>query len=152
MYGMADGAFGAHEFHVEERGYGCAECHASANGLAHVGPLPGDVNFVRATLSVARGFEASAAHVGLPNSGNATCAVYCHSNGRGGPPNQTPPVWLDQNVEFSCTSCHSIPPVAPHPQIQTCHNCHRNVDPSSNYPGSIQFIDEQLHINGMVDL
>ncbi len=148
---MPDGAAGAHAYHVNEKGYACTECHATVTDLSHTGPLPAEVVFSETSIAHADDYEATASHLGEVNSGNASCATYCHSNGRGGAPNQPVPEWT-ANVELSCTSCHTIPPASPHPQVQTCHNCHTNVDPSSIYPNQIRFINEQLHVNGVVDL
>jgi predicted CxxxxCH...CXXCH cytochrome family protein len=142
---------------VAEKGYVCTECHADVTDLSHTGPLPATVTFAPNAIANARGYVVSYSHSGDVNSGNATCVVYCHSNGRGAnwtmeqrQPNEPVPQWTD-TYEFTCTSCHSIPPQNPHPQVQTCHICHTNVDPTSQYPNDIRFINEQLHVNGVVD-
>ena len=146
------GAAGGHQVMAVDKGYACTECHASVTDLSHTGPLPAEVTFANAVIATAQGYADTAyIHVGDPVSGNGTCAVYCHSNGRGGPPNQSVPEWTSTD-NLSCTACHSIPPVAPHPQFNQCHNCHDNVDPGSIYPNDIRFINEQLHVNGVVEL
>jgi predicted CxxxxCH...CXXCH cytochrome family protein len=150
-HGMASGAAGGHQAMAVERGYACTECHAAVTDLSHTGPLPAEVDFSDALISNARGYHPGYVHVGSPTSGDGTCAVYCHSNGRGGPPNQPVPEWTAQ-VELTCTSCHSIPPSSPHPFRTDCHTCHSNVDPASVYPNSIRFLDPQLHVNGHVEL
>lgn len=151
LSGMPSGAAGGHQVMAVEKGYACTECHANVTDLSHTGPLPAEVTFANATIATAEGYATAYSHVGELNSGNGSCAVYCHSNGRGGAPNQPVPEWTS-TVELTCTSCHSIPPISPHPQVQTCHNCHTNVDPGSIYPNQIRFINEQMHVNGIVDL
>ncbi len=150
-FGMPSGAAGGHQVMAVEKGYACTECHDPVTDLSHTGPLPAEVTFANASIATADDYATSYSHVGELNSGNGSCAVYCHSNGRGGPPNQPVPEWTS-TMELTCTSCHSIPPISPHPQVQTCHNCHTNVDPSSIYPNQIRFINEQMHVNGIVDL
>ena len=144
-------AAGAHQKLAVDKGYACTECHAPVTDLTHTGQLPAEVTFEYSLIASANDYATSYEHLGDIVSGNASCAVYCHSNGRGGPPNQATPEWT-ADVELTCTACHSIPPAAPHPQVSQCHNCHSNVSPASVYPNDIRFLVEQLHVNGTVEL
>ena len=159
LFGMPSGAYGAHQHHVVDRGYACTECHAPVTDLTHTGPLPAAIEFSPTSFAQARGYLSDELHLGDAYSGNATCAVYCHSNGKGTnfsmpqrQPNQTVPLWTS-GEHLTCTSCHSIPPAYPHVQVpDNCHGCHSNVDPAHDYPDSIRFINPQLHVNGHVEL
>jgi predicted CxxxxCH...CXXCH cytochrome family protein len=147
-YGMPEGSAGAHETHAR---FHCTECHATVTTDAHIDGLPAEVSFAGAQIANANGFSPSYEHIGGANSGNAGCnAVYCHSDGAGGPP-----VDMAQWVggRLVCGECHLVPPPDPHPQSSTCHLCHTNVDPTSDYsnPQNIRFLDESLHVNGVVN-
>ncbi len=158
LYGMDSLAAGGHQAMVVEKGYACIQCHPSVpeGDLTHMGPLPAVVVFSDSSIARARGdatapYQPTYQHVGDALSGNASCAVYCHSNARGGPPNEPIPEWTGTK-EFTCNSCHFAPPPSPHPPITSCWDCHTNVDPTSTYPNDIRFINDQLHVNGVVDL
>jgi len=147
-YGMFPGAAGAHAAHQR---FGCRECHAQVTDLSHTGPLPAQVTFDGAAVADANGYSPSFTHIGDPRSGNGGCnSVYCHSNGADGAP-RLMPQWVGGRLD--CAACHGMPPASPHPQIGTCHQCHTNVDPSSNYNNydQIYFLNEALHVNGTVD-
>lgn len=151
-YGMPDGAYGAHTAHAR---FGCDECHPrsvpSASGLAHVGALPAEISFANARIARQHNFSPAFTHLGNLNSGNGSCAtVYCHSNGRGGAP-AVMPQWTAGGI--GCTACHRMPPPAPHAQVAECHQCHTNVDPSSDYThfGGIRFLVDSLHVNGEIN-
>ncbi|MFZ5433370.1 MAG: CxxxxCH/CxxCH domain c-type cytochrome [Calditrichota bacterium] len=149
LTGMAAGSAGAHLAHLR---FACTECHATVTGLGHVGALPADVVFTNAQIAKANDFSPIATHEGDIYSGNASCAtVYCHSNGSGGAP-VLMPEWVGGGL--SCGGCHRMPPDrAGHPQVRTCHNCHSDVDPNSDYSTNdgIVFLDESKHVNGVVD-
>jgi predicted CxxxxCH...CXXCH cytochrome family protein len=147
-YGMPDGAYGAHAAH--ER-FGCTECHPAVTGLSHADALPAEISFVTARIASQHDFSPAFRHIGNANSGNGSCAtVYCHSNGRGGAP-AVMPQWTAGGI--GCTACHRMPPTGHDPSDTRCHECHTNVDPSSDYThfGGIRFLVDSLHVNGNRD-
>ncbi|MDD5088995.1 MAG: CxxxxCH/CxxCH domain-containing protein [bacterium] len=148
LYGMPSGAAGAHAAHAR---FLCTECHAPVTAMAHVDGLPAEISFAAAQFANAHDFAPTSSHIGTANSGNAGCnAVYCHSDGTGGPP-VAMPQWVGGRLV--CGACHRMPPPEPHQQIGTCHVCHTNVDPTSDYSNvdSIRFLNESLHTNGTVN-
>jgi hypothetical protein len=56
------------------------------------------------------------------------------------------PSWVGGAPGLTCTSCHGMPPAAPHPASSQCSNCHNDVDAQGN------ITDRSLHVNGDVDL
>lgn len=147
-YGMAENAYGAHAAHAR---YECTECHASVGDLSHASALPADVSFEQAQLARLEEFsDPEYEHRGVPGSGNGTCAAnYCHSDGNERPGQDTLE-WV--GGEATCTSCHLIPPPPPHTTLTVCYVCHGNVDPSSQYPDDIRFVDDSTHVDGRVQL
>ncbi|MBU0507787.1 CxxxxCH/CxxCH domain-containing protein [bacterium] len=148
LYGMPSGSAGAHGAHLR---FGCAECHATVTGIGHIGPLPAEVTFAGAQIANLHNYAPASTHIGQATSGNAGCiSIYCHTNGAGGPP-VAMPQWV--GGQLNCAGCHRMPPPAPHPSNAICHTCHRNVDPASDYSNyeSIRFLDESLHVNGIVE-
>ncbi|HEY3295561.1 MAG TPA: CxxxxCH/CxxCH domain-containing protein [bacterium] len=158
-FGTADA--GAHPLHVADNKFSCRECHPSLSASGHPHPLPADVAFNRAVLADTFGFSPAFSHVGAPNSGNGACSnVYCHSNGLNPnfPPHQNPrpavvfPQWT---LHGGCGMCHAIPPSLAddpsHPQGTglNCSACHHDVDPNSNFnfPDSIRFVSDSLHVD-----
>lgn len=72
---------------------------------------------------------------------NGTCsAVYCHQGGE--------LTWGDNLDPLTCTSCHAIPPPAPHPDATEgeCVNCHSQVVDEDG-----EIINPELHMNGRLD-
>jgi len=139
---------GVHAAHAR---YACTECHARVNGLDHIDALPADVSFADARISTTHGYPVSYQSLG---GGNGTCATYCHSDLHNGPP-RVSVSWAAGQTLTTCVSCHSVPPVSDfHPNNPRCHECHLNIDPSSNYNNvnGIHFLPgDTLHINGVVN-
>jgi predicted CxxxxCH...CXXCH cytochrome family protein len=152
---FASGAFGAHAKHAVDKGYACTECHATVDGLAHVGAPPAEVSFAEALIATAKNSEPSYIHSGDVGSGSGDCSsVYCHGNGLGGPPNQPmiePLNWLS-DIQFTCQSCHATPPTDPnHPANGDCHACHPTMDPASEDYAILPELDS-LHVNGVINI
>jgi len=153
--GFESGAYGSHGRHSR---YACSECHAGPSDPSHADEPPAEVSFDRAEIATVAPFTSPVYTLtGASGSGNGTCSnVYCHSSGRGGPPNEMPP-WVGGSV--SCVSCHDIPP-ADHSEFEEtrCHVCHTHVDPSSDYTqpdgAGILFAPgrEGVHVNGVINV
>jgi predicted CxxxxCH...CXXCH cytochrome family protein len=133
---------GAHAAHLRgklARPVACSECHpvpTSVDDAEHVGDWQlADVRFTGVALR--RG------HVPSYESTTLSCGdTYCH-----GPadPGNVSPVW-NEPATTTCSSCHPIPPPAPHPQFPQCWSCHASV-----VNASLQIINPALHVNGRVD-
>ncbi len=152
--GMVSGSYGAHAKHAVEKGYACTECHNPAAGFSHAGALPAEVTFDYARIANRPPYQTAYTHLGDNFSGNGTCATYCHSDGRGASPLINPGQWVGGSLN-QCQSCHAVPPAsANHPSEPSCHLCHPNIDPASNYssPDGILFIDPSTHVNGVVNI
>lgn len=151
-YGMLTGAAGAHSVHVS-KGYACTECHPQVNGISHADALPAEVTFADAEIANVDPYQPVYFSSGDPLNGNGSCgSVYCHSDAQGGDPNRAV-YWHGEPL--ACGDCHSVPPTSPlHPEDNTCHHCHLHVDPNSNYsvPDSIRFLDDDLHVNGVINV
>jgi predicted CxxxxCH...CXXCH cytochrome family protein len=111
----------------------CAECHyvptlnAHADGSADV-PMPG--------LAAADGASPSW------SAASATCSgVYCHGATLGGGPAETP-AW-SSTADLTCSSCHGLPPPAPHPAGTSCGGCHAGYTASA--------VNAETHLNGVVN-
>jgi len=135
---------GAHSAHAR---YACTECHNSVNGLDHIDVLPADVAFGDARISTANGFPAS-------YTSPSNCATWCHSNLHQGAP-MVAVNWTSGQTLTACRSCHQVPPSSPfHTTNPRCHECHLNIDPTSNYndANQIRFLPgDTLHVNGVVN-
>ena len=150
-YGMASGAAGAHSAHMS-KGYPCTECHREVTDISHADALPAEVDFTDAEIANIAPYEPIYLSSGPPENGNGSCgSTYCHSDTRGGSPNR-PVRW--RGSPLVCGDCHDIPPSPPPVMGKQCHLCHANVDPNSNYefPDSIRFIEDELHVNGIVEV
>jgi predicted CxxxxCH...CXXCH cytochrome family protein len=151
--GWMSGAAGAHAVH--ER-YACMECHRTVTDLRHIDTLPAEVDFTEARIATVAPFTNPVyTHEGSLESGNGTCgSIYCHSDGRGGPPAHMA-AWVGGTI--GCTDCHAVPPVS-HADFHElrCHICHLHVDSTSNYsyPDSIRFLPglDSLHVNGVANV
>lgn len=126
---------GAHQAHLGPGGVECAECHIVPerySDLHHVDTeLPAEITF---------GLLATQGDVS-PRWDGETCAnTYCHGNAQ---PNWTA---VGQD-EAACGTCHGLPPIEPHPQAADCTLCHQRV-----VNDQMQIIDQQLHINGTVEI
>jgi predicted CxxxxCH...CXXCH cytochrome family protein len=134
---------GAHQAHMNgsssSRPVPCSECHVvpeEVDAPSHID----DWSIAEVTFS-----GAASARNSDPSwnrqSGRCTNS-WCHGADRSV---TTSPVWTDSGVSLSCTSCHGLPPPAPHVQLPQCNLCHSN----TRVDGS--FVDRNLHVNGVVD-
>lgn len=141
---------GAHQAHLVGRGLArameCSECHVvpeHVNSRGHIDDEvedPAEVQF----SGVATAFSAQ------PRYESGTCAqTFCHGDsfiagGSGGL--NIIPVWnVTDGTQIECTSCHGMPPPAPHPQenVADCGQCHRNMlDGTFTHP--------ERHVDGIV--
>lgn len=139
---------GAHQTHLRDggtsRAVACDECHVVPAMTVAPGHLNGttEVRF----QGVARSNQANPTY----SAANATCSnAACHdvSNLLGAPGGgqHTTPRWtLVDGSQRQCTSCHGMPPPAPHPALTDCATCHRNASPDGG------FVRPDLHIDGRV--
>lgn len=136
---------GAHQVHLTGGGFGrplaCAECHhvpETADDPEHADGLPADVLFT--------GPAVAGAHAPLWDREQARCSdTYCHA------PSSTSgealsPSWVEPGA-LGCTSCHGLPPPAPHPQLEDCSQCHADVVGADDRT----IIDVTRHVDGNVD-
>ena len=142
---------GAHQAHLVGRGLArvleCSECHVvpeQVNSEGHIDdavPDPAEVIF----SGVATAFSAQ------PSYESGSCAqTFCHGDsfiagGSGG--SDTIPVWnITDGSQVTCTSCHGMPPPAPHPQdgVSDCAQCHRNMGTDGT------FTHPERHVDGIV--
>ncbi|QQR91003.1 MAG: CxxxxCH/CxxCH domain-containing protein [Myxococcales bacterium] len=142
-----DRAVGAHRSHLGEDSvwHGrieCGNCHIVPAETSSPGHIDGD-NVAEVT------FAALATSNGAsPEWNTETCSnVYCHGATLSGGSLTTPTWTLVDGSQRACGTCHGYPPPAPHPQDESCGNCH-----STMQPGSDTFLDPQRHINGVLDV
>ncbi len=146
----AEPGVGAHQTHVlgtaRSRAVPCEECHVVPDEVLSPGHVDSALPAELAFSGVATAFGA------VPTYENGTCRdSYCHGAdfpGRhesGG--ELTAPSWIVvDGSQAACGSCHGLPPPLPHPQVETCADCHRNMMPdqrSFRYP--------ELHVNGVAE-
>jgi predicted CxxxxCH...CXXCH cytochrome family protein len=152
------GAFGAHAKHAK---YACTECHGgfAFDSPTHMDAPPAEVNMTRGSIANIAPFNSPGfVRAGAPSGGNVNCSnTYCHSDANGGPPHNNSTLnWVGGHV--ACGDCHTLPPALPHQQgdiAARCHNCHSNVDPTSDYGNpltGIRFLNDTLHVNGRRNL
>jgi predicted CxxxxCH...CXXCH cytochrome family protein len=134
---------GAHQSHLNGGRFGrpvlCEECHSVPQTVEQPGHLDDfGIAEVRITgPATARGRIPTWSHDG------ASCGnTYCHD------PTDLAvvvPSWTAPTGSIECTSCHGLPPPAPHPQLAQCSFCHGTVDTER------RIIDRSKHVNGIVD-
>lgn len=142
---------GAHEAHLlpsdEARPLLCTECHLVPSELDSPGhidtPYPVEVVFGKGP---ADDFEAVPAFDETTQSCKQT---FCHGGyfvgGRPSGGHTTEPKWTDVTGKpAECDACHGQPPPPPHPVVETCSDCHKNIDSSGN------FLRPDLHVDGTV--
>jgi len=135
---------GAHQAHLaggqSSRALACNECHVVPEHVedpTHVDGLPAEVTF--------SGIAASGGRDPHWDEGSATCGgSYCHAPTPGD--TRSSPVW-NAGAPAACTSCHGLPPPAPHPQSTNCSACHGDVVGSDNRT----IIAPDRHVDGVVD-
>jgi len=135
---------GAHQVHLEGGENGrpleCGECHVVPKNVGdptHADGLPAELTFT--------GVARTAEHDPAWSHANATCSdAYCHAPSPGD--SRSSPVWNEEQP-LGCTSCHGLPPPAPHPQSENCASCHGAVVADDNRT----ITDKARHVDGNVD-
>jgi predicted CxxxxCH...CXXCH cytochrome family protein len=135
---------GAHAVHlsggVASRPLACSECHLvpeSAGDAGHLDASP-HAEVIFSGVAESGGREPSW------NRDVRRCASgFCH-----GPSavSSVSPVWTESGP-LACTSCHGMPPAAPHPQMDDCALCHGEVIDEA---GTI--VAPLRHVDGFIDL
>lgn len=130
---------GAHQTHLNGGFFGgpiaCSECHNVPGHYLDAGhvdsDLPAEINF--GTLATTGGLS--------PTWDGESCSnTYCH--------NVATPTWtLSGTGESRCSTCHAIPPPAPHPNNLQCSLCHPRV-----VDENLIIINKSLHPNGQVEI
>ncbi|MBI5609750.1 MAG: hypothetical protein HY902_12830 [Deltaproteobacteria bacterium] len=148
-------AVGAHAQHLAtstwHRNGQCTDCHSVPVSVGHAN---GSTDFSWGGPSALNGANPQFA------AGNVSCSgAYCHGNTLYGPkPGGSvarTPVWTTVNGSWDAcgTTCHTLPPAAPHPQNENCAQCHAAVVTSIvlGTPPTVVWQDAQLHIDGKID-
>ncbi len=135
---------GAHQAHLAggafSRPLACSECHRvpdQADDPTHVVGLPARVELTGVALTKAS--------VATWDHATATCSSWCHAPEPASKP--TSPSWTSDQA-LGCTSCHGMPPAAPHTQMTDCSRCHGAVVGSDN----VSIIDKLHHVDGVIDV
>ncbi len=142
---------GAHQAHLQGAGpfrrVQCEDCHVVPAQTIAPGHADGTV-VLRFSGPAIAGVALSGGPA--PSYLGGSCAnVTCHDpralvNGNPAGGAHAAPVWTTvDGSQRTCTSCHGMPPPAPHPQSSDCGQCHRNY-------GVGQFLRPELHVNGQV--
>jgi predicted CxxxxCH...CXXCH cytochrome family protein len=121
----------------------CGQCHTPLGSDTDVAHATGVGNGVRATIT----FGSEATQGGsTPTYASLTCTgTYCHGAKVSGGSRKNP-VWTDTAaVATACGSCHSNPPLVPHPQNTGCSGCHAGYATTGITTG------KSTHINGLAD-
>jgi predicted CxxxxCH...CXXCH cytochrome family protein len=136
---------GAHQAHLTGGAFSrplvCTECHdvpARDDVSAHVGPLPAEVRLLGVAETDGR----------MPSFSHATASCtdsWCHGPGPSG--HSASPSWISA-TSLDCTSCHELPPPAPHPASDRCSSCHAEVVAADN----LTITSLSRHVDGMVDV
>jgi predicted CxxxxCH...CXXCH cytochrome family protein len=136
---------GAHRAHLSGGAFSrplvCSECHdvpARDAIPAHVGPLPAEVRLLGVAETDRRAPAWSHASASCTDS-------WCHGPGPGG--RSTSPSWISA-TSLDCTSCHGLPPPAPHPASDRCSSCHGEVIA----PDDRTIASRASHVDGLVDV
>lgn len=134
---------GAHRAHLSGGKWGrsvaCTDCHVVPE---HVDD-PGHIDDWTAAEVTFSGVAIAQNRTPTWNRQNGRCTnVWCHGADL---TVTTSPVWTDPAVSLGCTSCHGMPPPAPHVQLTQCNLCHSNVRSDNT------FVDRSLHVNGSLD-
>ena len=111
---------GAHAAHVGESDWHgeirCKHCHTVPKAIGD----PGHIDEERPADVVFGGVPSYAMDPAKYEAG--TCAVYCHGRAMAIEPKLSA-AWTSQE-KTTCTTCHGMPPKAPHPQNENCGKCH----------------------------
>jgi len=162
----SDPQVGAHNIHLRAAAnisgvISCNTCHqvpatwGAANHNATGGGA--EITFGQAATNNPRGLATSAFY----NSGTKTCSnLYCHDGSRFkngfGAGNGAQPVWSDTAYLVGgaaptvndCNKCHGFPPPPTHSTSTNCKSCHNNIAAGG---ANRTFIDNTLHMNGIVE-
>lgn len=137
---------GAHRQHLDpaptfHRKVECEDCHT-------VPRTPDDAGHIDDTPGAELTFSAIAsADAVQPAFDGIACTVYCHGASLAGGTLATPTWTVVDNTQDRCGTCHGTPPPAPHPADGDCGKCHPTLQ-----PGTLNFLDPDSHINGVVEL
>lgn len=147
-------AVGAHDAHLHDgelrEAIECEECHTVPHEVGDPGHLyslrPAEVTF--GPLAMTGGaFPVWQRDATAPACSN----VYCHGAVLGGGENNEP-IWTQvDGSQAQCGNCHSLPPPAPHPGVDTCEICHAETVVVSGDDPTID-VNGRRHINGVVDI
>lgn len=134
---------GAHAVHLtggaSGRAVSCGECHVvPETAFAHP---RGDAPLV-VFSDVAHSANAAAR---WDAESGACSETWCHGPTPGA--SATVPSWT-ADTPLSCTSCHGMPPAAPHPAVQDCGLCHGPVIER----GAATIAETSRHVDGNVDV
>ncbi len=137
---------GAHQAHLVGRGLArqvtCNECHVVPTAVVTPSHTNG-VTEVRFTgISIVNT---------IASYQTGRCTVACHDvstivSAPGGGTTTTPQWTLVNGSQATCTSCHGMPPPAPHVQRADCESCHRNATAQHT------FVRPELHVDGRLNL
>lgn len=138
---------GAHRSHVIGRGLArtvrCQDCHKVPSQTVSAGHLNGVAEVVFSGVAKANG--AQPVYTGV-TCANSACHDIAHFTAAPGGGNATTPIWtVVDGTQVSCTSCHGMPPPAPHPARDDCGACHHNVTTLR------LFVNPERHVDGRVD-
>jgi len=135
---------GAHQIHLDggtsARPVACGECHLVPTLVSDDGHLDETPNaeLTFSSVALANGRQP------LWDRAALTCNdSWCHSPSASA---SASPRWVEAGG-LTCSSCHGMPPPAPHPQMDDCARCHQAVIDAQ---GSI--VDRSRHVDGVVDV
>jgi predicted CxxxxCH...CXXCH cytochrome family protein len=142
---------GAHRAHLEGSGIArtlaCSECHSVPEAVLDEGHIDTRGGAEVSITGVGRSFGAQPVYDG------ARCSEsFCHGArfvlGHASGGQATEPLWtLVDGSQKACTSCHGLPPPAPHPPGPLfCNACHPTVGLT------LEILDPEHHVDGFVDL
>ncbi|MCX5741836.1 MAG: CxxxxCH/CxxCH domain-containing protein, partial [Proteobacteria bacterium] len=127
---------GAHQAHVVtgstwHADVTCAQCHVVPSSTTSVGhidtALPAEVMFTGIATGTWNG---------------STCSSYCHGSTLGAGGTATLPLWTKvDGTQSTCSSCHGLPPPAPHPAATNCEGCHPDAGANHTITTPAQHID-----------
>ena len=147
---------GAHQAHliggVMSDGINCVECHKvpkTFSDAGHIDNLTALEIYFTDSLANVKTLGMNKANMSaslISNGQDIQCAnTYCHGNFTNG--NNYTPKWTKGQSEAKCGSCHSMPPKAPHVQLQPCFACH-----TQTVDANLNIIDKTKHINGKLEV
>ena len=131
---------GAHEAHLATSDWRaavhCSHCHTVPEGV----DAPGHIDAARPADVVFSGLAARGVD---PQRDGERCTVYCHGGAMRIDPRESG-AWTATDGT-ACTSCHGLPPAAPHPPASDCGRCHLVV---ADETGAI--VEPLFHIDSVI--